>query len=438
MFLRFIKVFSFFLISVLLFKLRIKGKNVMLFYCGKSFNRASFRYPSNCKSDFFISIRIFKRIFISIFQKRKLLINYNSNSRKAIFDGSLNSSELRFNYIEKYSGYKNELIISKENLLNYYSLKTTFFISIFLIFSFLPILFFSIFSNNKLYLPLLVREFLECFILQEILINNKIKELNYFHIYERDSNIVAYILMRSGIYINKIPSEVPLCFWNKIVVADQLSFCFQYQLEEFEAFHKNMFVEKTQLWAPERILEAPQFVFNKNKDESNPKYNIGFYSSGYWLREKKGHISLSNFKEIEELLLMKLIEYATINKITLRIYPHPLEKHQENQSITREYYLKKTLNSNISIANLEVPSINSFNEVDLGISIISTLMYERIFLGYKTLLFPLDTKFPLINSSLNNICVSNSEELFNKINAVLNLKTSEYFRKFDIYKYANY
>ena len=43
----------------------------------------------------------------------------------------------------------------------------------------------SCFSKNKLTYPLLVREIIECFTLNEILIKHRIRELFYFNIYER-------------------------------------------------------------------------------------------------------------------------------------------------------------------------------------------------------------------------------------------------------------
>ena len=88
----------------------------------------------------------------------------------------------------------------------------------------------SCFSRNKLTYPLLVREIIECFTLNEILIKHRIKELFYFNIYER-SNIVAFYLMSKKLHVNKIPSEVPICFWNKIIVANTLCICFPYQLD---------------------------------------------------------------------------------------------------------------------------------------------------------------------------------------------------------------
>ena len=76
--------------------------------------------------------------------------------------------------------------------------------------------------------------------------------------------------MKSGVYINKIPSEVPLVFANKVIVADELSFCFAYQKEEFEEFRETMFVKKTQQWVPETFFKVPKKLITSLKQNVEP------------------------------------------------------------------------------------------------------------------------------------------------------------------------
>ena len=37
---------------------------------------------------------------------------------------------------------------------------------------------------------------------------------------------------------------------------------------------KTIFVDQIQNWGPERILNAPKYVFEKNKNDNKPKYKI--------------------------------------------------------------------------------------------------------------------------------------------------------------------
>ena len=65
-------------------------------------------------------------------------------------------------------------------------------------------------------------------------------------------------------------------------------------------------------------------------------------------------------------------------------------------------------------------------------------MFERIYYGYKTLLYCYKQKdFPVLNSSLNNIFID--KKSFNEtISKSLSFKTSEFFNHFDIMKYSKY
>ena len=343
----------------------------------------SYRYPSSSKSDFLISIRIFKNILFSLLFKKINIELSKTNSGVAIFDGSLRSSKLRRNYVYKFSGLKTELVISKDNLLSYYSFSSFTITFLFLSFSFLPVLLLSILSKNKLTYPLLICELIECFILSELLFKHKIKQLFYFNIYERDSNIVAFYLMSRAIHINKIPSEVPIYFWNKIIIANTLCICFPYHLEEYSHFKESIFIDQIKNWGPERIVNAPKYVLEKNKNNNKPKYKIGFYTGGYWLRSQNGDVIVGDYVSIETELMKNLVEYAKIYNVQIIFYLHPREMKEENLAKTKNYYSEIDKNKNIHISYDNIPSVLKLNDVDLGISIKSTLMFERIFYGYK-------------------------------------------------------
>ena len=383
------------------------------------------------------AIRIFKTLAYSLFKNKTTYINYKNASSHAIFDVSIEGSELRFNYVDKFNGIKNDLFISKNELMSSPRIWMTILLLFFLITTFIPIFISSLFAKNKYHYPLLIREILECFCLQEILLKHKIKAVNYFCIYERDSNICSYILMKNGFFINKIPSEVPMYFFNKVIIANQLSFCFAYQKEEFDKYKETMFVEKTELWAPEQILLAPKRFFNEGHKLS-PMYDIGFFSSGNWLRFKLGDIDLGhNDKENEEYVFQELIKYVKAKKLKLRIFTHPLEKREENKVLTEKYYYQSLQNVEVSMADFNKPSIEGFDEIKIGVSLYSTLMFERIYLGFKTILTPFDyDQFPIKQSSLNQICAHNIQQLYSKLDLNLKLTTAEFFENNNLQNYS--
>lgn len=432
------KIIFTFLISILRYKLGFKKGNERLYFCGAYLYKPTYRYPKITLNDMFMTLRIYKRLFFSTLNKKKSFIHYNQFNGYAAFDGNINGAELRFNYLKTFDKQSPDLIISKDDLVSYIDFFTTLTSIVFLAFTFFPVFIISFFSKNKFHSPLIIKECLECFYLQELLLMHKIKKVNYFCIYERDANLCAYILMNSGFFVNKIPSEVPLVFWNQIIIANQLSFCFAYQQEEFDVFKKTMFVEKTNLWAPEQILNAPKRFLTPDSNEKKPTYDIGFFSSGNWLRTQLGDIDLGhNDKENEEIILRGLIEYSQQNNLKLVLFLHPLEKRAEHKVASEVYYKEFLQFKNVSLADTTTSSIEGFDDINIGVSLYSTLMFERIYLGFKTILAPFDyDDFPIKQSSLNQICVHNIQQLYAKLDVNLKLTTIDFFETNHLKNYS--
>ena len=422
------------------FEYRFSKSRGKLFYIGKSFQQQSLRFPARANSDSLISLRIFKRLVFSLIQSKKDLIHFDSLSAEGIYDSNNSSIDLRRNYVNHFNEVTVEWFISRESLIINLNLISKFFLLIIIVLCFLPVLLISLFSKNKLTFPLYFIECIECICLIEIVNKFKIKKIHYFNIFERDANFVSFLLAKSNVYVNKIPSEVPLVFWNSIIVSESLSFCFPYQLEEYEAYKHSMFIKKTNIWAPEQVLNAPP-RFLQNGFQFKPIFDIGFFSSGNWLRAKLGDPNLGrNELGNESLLLEKLLTYTHKHQLSLRIFLHPIEKNGFLESDVQNYYLKK-INAfpNSTIAPIDCQSIQGFDEINLGISLYSTLMFERIYLGFKTLLAPWGyPEFPLKDSPFNNICISGPHELEEKIDFNLKLTTNEFFTKNKISNYSKF
>ncbi len=66
----------------------------------------------------------------------------------------------------------------------------------------------------------------------------------------------------------------------------------------------------------------------------------------------------------------------------------------------------------------------------------SSLLFERLYFGFKTIFYTLySDDFPLKESSINNICAFSEEELESLINACLPLTDNEFFEKMNIKNY---
>lgn len=404
----------------------LKKINPVLYYCGVCLNNPSLRLPKKSADDFFISLRIYKRILYQLCSSATPSI-LESGITEAIIDANAESRNIRINYLDKYSGDKKRLFISKDTLLAQSTATARLFFVIYLVVSSIPVFLFSIFARRKSNLPLLVMELLECSILLGILKKSKIKYVHYFSIYERDSNMVSFLLMKSGIYVNKIPSEVPLAFWNKVIVADELSFCFKYQTDEFIQFKETMFVSKTKMWAPEQVLNAKKEWLTKEK--KIVKNNIGFYSSANWLRDEIGNVDLGKNEAVVENGILTILRNYVIHKpeMSICIFLHPLEKMPAYKAKVEEHY-RPYLNEQVRISPIEVRTADAYNEVEIAVAQFSTIMFERIYFGFKTLIVPFGfEKYFIEESPFRNILAFSNQELVEKIEHNLGISEEKYF-----------
>lgn len=399
-----------------------------------AFTTITYRFPISAPKDTLISLRILKLLLVTRFKK----INYESHNtgHVAIFDVSKSGSALRRNYIKRLSGEDASVFISRDDLMGsprvVYSI--LFLILLLVIFPFVVLI--SVFSKDKLKYPFHLLNAIEAFNLLWILRKHQIKKLHFFCIYESDANILAYALMKNGIEVNKIPSEVPMQFLNRTVVADTLSFCFRYQEEEFKLYNSTMHVGKIQHWIPEGSFKL-EAIYNTLSRET-VENTIGFYSSGMWLRSEIDTMDLVNADEYEKELLQCLVEFITLNtEYKLIIFLHPLEKRNIDKA--KQYYEKFSVP--FEFADISIQNSELFKSADVVVSLYSTLAFERIFWGFKTIIYPLgQTDFPISNSVFCNTCAKTRQDLFSKLKLALETDTNVYFENNGIasYRYLNY
>jgi hypothetical protein len=420
------------LILVMFTKLfKIKYFSPKLYYAILSLSDLTYRMPEVSKKDHLIVIRIYKKLYFELFKKKDCIELLNTNSNSVIFDGSKNSRDLRINYIEKLTKDTPSAIIWKAELLCYLNIYLTFFYIFLLTVTILPVFLVSLFQKNKYHFALFIEEFIECIQLRFLLYKNRLNKVHYFCIFERDANLCAFLLMNSGIYINKIPSEVPLHFFNQKIIANELSICFPYQKEEVAYFKKSIFIEKLTSWVPEQFFEAPKRFLLFDKQIKKSEFQIGFFSSGNWLREIIGDVDLGfNDSANEQLLFKTLIDYSVMNNIKIQIFLHPLEKKEQYNKVVFDYYKKFIDDKIVFLADKNIKSIEGFDTIEIGVAMYSTLMFERLVLGFKTIIAPWDyIGFPIPNSSFSNICSKSRDDIIELIEKNINLTTDDFFRQ---------
>ncbi|MDQ3048635.1 MAG: hypothetical protein M3R27_13885 [Bacteroidota bacterium] len=265
----------------------------------------------------------------------------------------------------------------------------------------------------------------------------------FFCIYEKDSNFISLALSKNKIHSYKISSEVPLAVWNRRIVADKLCLCLFYQFEELDHFRDSVFYNQLLLWGPERshIVKpiydrSPEILKELKLNESN----IGFYSTGGWIRKKLGHLEQGlNFIDNETIVLEVLMKYCLENKKKLLVFLHPREKKSEFLAETKQHYKQLLNRVDYDFANLDEPTSALFHKVNVAVAYTSTIVFERVYFGFKTLILPLGFKdFPLQGTGFSRISASSHDDLLAKATLAMTQSTAEFFEANELKKYTNY
>lgn len=411
-------------------------------YAAFNLFQSTFRIPQSERESFLLVPKKycnFIRELFSINEKKQTVAFIRENDDGVfVYDLLESSYNQRKNYVNYFSNdcvsggvFKNDL----------YYCSSIFIAMILFILStiWMPFLFLSsLFKNDKAPFAMIFKEVLETFNLFILIEELNIKTLYCFSIYEKDSNVCTLLLQKRGIRVVKIPSEVPISVWNKIIIADKLCLCSGYQFDELKEFKKSIFVSEIDFYGPEKVLDN---IFKYQKPIEIKKQTIGFYSTGSWIRKLENHIEQGlDMEEMENLVKLAIRNFCIKNSnYSLIVFLHPREKWYKYKQLTAEKYSKEFEGISYTFLEGDIKSSEAFELADLGIAFQSTIVYERLYYGFKTILMPIGYEnFPLPNSGMQNICVATEKELFGKIESSISLSNTEFFENNSIRHFAKF
>ena len=353
----------------------------------------TYRLPSRAKKDLFIGFKEWKRII-----SRKHSIKDFMFNEPFVLVSTSNQKEIAEEYVTANSRFKTLNILVREELtISKYPLKYHLFA--------LRISIQCLFDSRRANLALLLREIVEWTSVFNFILSNSISEFFDFAPFEKDSNALAYLLIGQGINVTKIPSPGPLTGHHTFMIANDVVVSSGYHLEEIP-FFPHWYISRILHWPPEQYLRYYHYYMNA---PIPPKKILGFYSHGEWARRKAGHAKFGQNIQENEMFILESLQIFLKNHsdFQLIIFPHPKER---KDSEFQHFYSSLFKGTNTLVAPPEMKSSENFFKVNIGLMAYSTLIFERLALGYKTFIgTQLKSSFPLEGSPLNNLCLSNYE-----------------------------
>jgi hypothetical protein len=299
----------------------------------------------------------------------------------------------------------------------------------------------SPFNKNSNKWSLVLGEIVLNIILIKGLKENGVKKLIYPFAFHKDTNLTALLCHKHGIYCHKIPSSNPIKNFYTSVLADKFSFTAPFQQYEYQNLKKNWLVKDFDQF-PITTFHVLKSHTVEQKGEA-PNFTIGIFTRGMWLRKKKGMPLLGNNEDIAEEQMLEAVkslihkQNSGIKKIILLF--HPLEKSSLDQyNESKAYYSGFFDFESIEYSPIHVSSPEQFNQFDVGIASISSVIYERLFCGYKSMLAPIQIKGQLFEDEhIQHIVAQTKEEVIQKLEVLMQMTNQTFFRKFELQDYRN-
>ena len=383
----------------------------------------TFSFPESSKSDLFLPFRQFKRILFKIWNDtNQEKITFLKQKDSIIYcDTNLEKNDL-IKYVRNYDKSV-EFGLSRENLLVGFPFLKKLFFSILYLFLLIPVFLVIFFKRNLiLNLTLLPEVYLQTKETLRLVNHLNINNLYFFHPHEPEANLIAFFMMKNGIKVTKIPNSNPLFMFNKSMLSSKVVLSLGYQKEEADFFYNIDDGLKFEYWEPKYL---PKFYNNNFENPINNK--ICFYSNAAKIRKEMDN-NLPVFNEVSmEIDLLDFIRTNNIfSKHDVTVCLHPKEKQSlEIKSKSIEYY-KEIFGESVKF--FEEISYHSFSKFNIGFGAFSSILFERIHCGYKTLIFnDRINEFPIIKSNFDYFLVKKLNDIEKKIDSSLLINSNNFF-----------
>lgn len=248
---------------------------------------------------------------------------------------------------------------------------------------------------------------------------------------DRCTDKTCFILSNSTLFAQNRYTYLP----NSIVVL-----CSTYQRYEIKCYIKRgwILIKDFEFWGLEESWLVKQIIQKK------APYNIGIYSSAEWARSpnlnrienvsalKNGKAEVTFLSDyFTSQLLLPIIELKRdFPELTLKIFTHPYERYLAREEGLYPPYVSLLKKTGVEIDFSERHSLLSANEALVGVSIFSSIIFDRFHLGLQGILFDhKDKKGVKLHKQFDarylgdygQNCVQSSEDMIKKIKEILYL-----------------
>ncbi|MFM9984160.1 MAG: hypothetical protein ACKVOK_02960 [Flavobacteriales bacterium] len=402
------------------------------------FEHMTYRLTEADKSDQLIGLRMSRRLMKRLFSKSKeAILVVHPEQPTIVLGGIIRTRDIIVNYVDRCADQPVGTYIAKDFITGVDLPRWS------LLFCMIPFMvrqsWRAVISKRRINFALSIHEVFEIAYLKYYIRTKGIKHIYDWIPYEKDSNFLSLQMMKEGAEVTKIPSPGPLATHNRIMIGTEIIFSTPYHFEELKRFGDTIRAQKFSKWPPQGAEANIQQYMDHPQP---PRFTLGFYSHGSWVRKAEKHAQHGRAVDVAEAKILGLLgRFIQENpEFKLTIFPHPRERKHSMEMITR-FYTTTIGHNQFSIVDKSHGTVASFHLVDIAIGAFSSILYERMYCGYKTLIGNIGFHdFPMNGSTLNTISFVAYEEMQELIKRFAPQSDDWFFEqtKLDEYRYTKF
>lgn len=399
------------------------------------FENMTYRLYEDDKSDPLIGLRMAVRLWRRLGKSEQSgVVPVNPDGKIVIVGGLLKTSSLIIRYIQGNSSEKVHSYLAKDFISTSSNMRSK------IIMTMLPFIvkqsWSCFFRKNRVNLALGIHEVFEIAYILHYLKLHQLTELYDWIPYEKDANFLSLLAQKQGMIVTKLPSSGPLVTHNRFMLSQQVVLTTPYQYEELEKFRDTITAQTILRWPPQGAMDHGNFY--QDRQLTTPK-TIGFFSHGSWIRKQEKHAEHGrNVLDAEKTILSFLGKFIEENPdYKILIFPHPREKKKDMYERTTAFYRECIGHSHFEILPSDLTTADNFDKADIGLGAFSSILYERMYCGFKVLIGNIGfSDFPMTSSKLNQICFDQYEEMKQLLLDFSDISSEKFFEETGLTGYS--
>lgn len=244
-------------------------------------------------------------------------------------------------------------------------------------------------SRSALLAPHYVTIARTCLLVSAHTAATRTRTAHVFPAFRIETAFIAAYLRGCGLRSDVVVETTPMAPYNRRLLADTVTLTNPYHVDEARVFAAESRAGSYRLWGP---TEAPvmERAYAGGTVDDLPTV-VGVYTQGYWMRVKRGScdpataaVMLPLEEEFTELVADLARRSPAVQFV---VFPHPMERRWFAETGESGPQWSTDLR-NVRLAS-DVPggSILRFAEVGLGLTTVSTIGFDRLYMGFRTIFY---------------------------------------------------